>query len=217
MKGSRIEQVEIGMPPGCPSDCPDPSQPDAAWITIRVAAESEGESVRSKWESLLLAGAFRHLSGAQGLPPVLGRSVTIVFPDGRTEDGGEVVISQPLEHDVAEESESSLTSQLESGSAAAETQILSLSFQEPIRLAPLIDVSVSDPRAVNWPEILGQIRGDLVEFKAPSAEGIYVGLHGADGKLVAASAYSVRTGEGVGWNDPAYPELDISGIGGTVG
>jgi hypothetical protein len=216
MDGSAIEAVIITSPPGCPSDCPDPEHPDETWLEITVRAqEKEGpERVEAYWEGLLAAGAIRDESYVRGLPNVQGKTMTIDYPDGTSEDGAATIISQPLKHDLAPSSAEGTEAAIRDAAKRAQVASDPVTFLEPSGPAAMVTVvSEGDSPLRDGEEFLNELFGSVVTEKNPLVEGIFVEVRDRDGQPVRASAYSVRTGEGVGW---IRPDLEDGILGDVV-
>jgi hypothetical protein len=207
--GASIQSVEIGKPPGCPDDCPDPEHPDDAWVYVTAAAPTRGPAgVRAFWDALLVAGAFRDESHARQLPPVLGKTIEVRFADGTTDEGGETIISQPPEHAIRETTDEELTAMVTSAVAGDGVSVDSVEIVRPLENAVLVTITVEDAKAFieRRDEVLYRLGEQIAQGDAPRAEGLYVQVVDSSGAPVTASGYSVRTGEGVGW---IQPELDV--------
>ena len=207
---SDIATVEVGIPPGCPASCPDPTKSDSTWLRILVRVESEASSIKPMWHALLLAGAFRTRSHQLGLPPTSGMSILVEYADGRVEDGGSFAIDESPADQVVERSTAELSDRIRSDVSRGAADIASLTFVRPLKLAPVVVVVASDPKAFLESDSLRQVGSDLIHESSPLAEGRYVELRDNDGTVIAITAYAVRTGTGIGWYARGY-EPDSGG------
>jgi hypothetical protein len=218
MRASTIEEVALGLPPGCPADCPDPEKPVATWLELTVRAPDQGPGrVRAYWEGLLAAGAFRDESYARGLPEVLGKTINVMYPDGTVERGPETVISQPMLHNIAQSSTSTIETLFTDGAKRANVRIESLTFLQPMRQATALIISASDAKSLvqHRDEFLNDLAGDIAYDENPLVEGILIEVRDDAGQPITSSAYSVRTGEGLGWTRPDLAE-DVTSSAGLV-
>jgi hypothetical protein len=196
---SQLSALSITTPPE------DFEPPDASWLAIDVAATSPAEDVRGFWQALLVAGTFRDASAARGLPYVAGKSITVRGPDGSVMDEGSSLIDQPLGHAIETTSDIGLVGVLQAAAGRAGVTYNRASFAHLLgRSAVEVLVTTQDPVGFvrNRPIKLSQLVGGLENEASPQAEGAYVEVRDTLGRLVTLSAYSIRTGEGLGYTNP---------------
>jgi hypothetical protein len=209
MGSSSIETIRIGTPPGCPKDCPDPEKPTAAWLEIVVRGPAEGpESVRAYWDGLLLAGAFRDLSVARGLPEVLGKTIFFLDGDSEAEPGPETIISQPVQHLLEPSTREEIEALIRDGAEHVGLEVESVAFVRPMEDVVSVVARADDAESAiaRHDLILQELAGKVAYGDLPAVEGIFVEILDGTGTPIAASAYSHQTGEGLGWTDAELTE-----------
>jgi hypothetical protein len=209
---SQIKDVALTSPP-------EEFEPaNAAWIAFDVVASDQAETVRGFWQALLIAGLFRDESASRGLPFVAGKTITVRGPDGSVRDEGQSLIDQPTSHAVLSTPEAQVSKLIASGAASARVAVARVSFGHPLgRVGVEAMVTTAEPtRFVRDRQLrLGELLAGFLKPNQPVADGVYVEVRDRAGKLVTTSAYSVRTGEGVGFTDPSFAAS--SGFGTTLG
>ncbi|HEX6699621.1 MAG TPA: hypothetical protein VF101_02730 [Gaiellaceae bacterium] len=198
---SQIKEVALTTPPE------DFEPADAAWIAFEVAASDQAETVRGFWQALVVAGLFRDESASRGLPFVAGKTITVRAPDGSVLDEGQSLIDQPTSHAVPSTPEAQVSKLIANGSASARVAVARVSFGHPLgQVGVEATVTTAEPSAfVGERQLrLGQLLAGCLKPDQAVAEGFYIEVRDRSGKLVTTSAYSVRTGEGVGFTDPSY-------------
>jgi hypothetical protein len=176
---------------------------DQTWLSFRVAASTPAESARGYWQALLVAGLFRDLSAQRGLPPVLGKDVTVVAPNGDEHDEESAVIDQPTSHSIGAPRVADVVAALKSRAAARGFAIRDAKVTTLFgRAAFEIDVTAPDRAKFLEARLsnLHHLLGSLIAEGQPQTEGTYVEVRDESGRLITVSAYSVRTGEGVGYD-----------------
>ncbi len=204
MGSTSIEIIVVRPPPGCPEDCPDPDKRSAAWLEVTLRAQDPPGSVQAYWEGLLLTGAFRDLSFAQGLPEVLGK--TIVLQDGSgVEPGPETIIAQPAQHWLETSPREEIEALIRAGVRNVGLTVESVDFIRPAEDAVVVVARTDDPESTvaRRDLVLQELAGRIAYGERPLVEGIFLKILDGDGEPVTASAYSLRTGEGLGWTDDA--------------
>lgn len=146
---------------------------------------------------------------------MLGRSITVHLPGGRTDDAGEVVIGQPTAHEIVDADVGSLEDEIRANAAEAGSTMTSVEFDFPLRAAPVINVRVDDPAAFarDRADRLGAVSAGLISGTGGKVEGVFIEVDSVGGDVVTVSAYSVRTGEGLGWT---RADLETAAAGGGV-
>jgi hypothetical protein len=211
---SQLSELAITSPPE------DFEPQDATWLDITVSASNQADGARGFWQALLVVGAFRDESAGRGLPYVAGKSITVKAPDGSVLDGGQSLIDQPLGHDVRPPTDADLTTILRSAASRAKVQLRNVSFAHPLgRTAVELYVTTGDPAGfvLHRQTKLDELVGSLDAHQRPQAEGAYLEVRDSSGRLVTISAYSVRTGEGLGWTEPALQNAAPSVFGFSIG
>ncbi|MDQ3823307.1 MAG: hypothetical protein M3321_08710 [Actinomycetota bacterium] len=182
---------------------------DATWLEFGVAADDSVENVRGFWQALLVAGIFRDESAKRGLPFVAGKTITVVAQDGTVRDEAASVIDQPLTHEIEAVSDARMHDLVRAGAARAGVLGPEVAFTRPFGRTG-VEIVVRTPDAPGFIRSRGQklveLLGSLVNRETPRAEGAYLEVRDVAGRFVTVSAYSVRTGEGVGYSDPALLE-----------
>jgi len=212
---SQLSQIAIVSPPE------DFEPQDAGWLQIDVSASNQADGVRGFWQALMVAGAFRDESANRRLPYVAGKSITVKTPDGSVLDEGSSLIEQPLGHAVAPASDANLTGMLRAAAIRAKVKFEGVSFAHPLgRPAVELVVTTNDPSGFvqDRPAKLSQLLGSLYDPAHPQTEGAYVEVRDSSGGVVTISAFSVRTGEGLGYTKPALQDAASSGsFGASLG
>jgi hypothetical protein len=153
------------------------------WLTIRVRSDSFVCPARcsARWEASLLAGAYRDLASARGLPGLLGYSAVFEFADGRTQkESG--VIGAPTSHVVDPGGPDSIAAdvreQLETASARVGPLEAEIAFEKPLRYAPRLVVRAADPdKAVAYfsgTAIFGNVEGSYLEVQDAAGKPLMV-------------------------------------------
>lgn len=201
MLDSRIVGVTVGAPP---EDFEQ--RGNRSWLVFRVAVRDDADYIRAYWQGTIVAGLFRELSPARGLPRLYGLSFVKVWPDGRTEDADAGIID--LEPQVSRElPAASLDGRIRAAGEKFGASIKSIKMSAPLgKLAPTISIQVQNPRAFmnsdGKYEIMRAVRGGGSDL--PAAEGVLLEVRDAQNHLLTISGYSVRTGSGVGTVDRQY-------------
>jgi hypothetical protein len=178
---------------------------NASWLQFDVSALDQADGVRGFWQALMVVGAFRDESASRGLPYVAGKTITVRTPDGSVLDEGSSLIEQPLGHDVTWASDASLTAMLRSGATRAGVRVRGISFAHPLgRPGAELVVTTTDPIAFirSRQTRLRELLGPFYDPAHPQADGVYLEVLDSSRRVVTISAYSVRTGEGVGYTRP---------------
>jgi hypothetical protein len=199
LSNSQLSEIAFVSPPE------DFEPQDATWLQFDVSAASQPEGVRGFWQALLVAGAFRDESANRRLPYVAGKTITVRGPDGSVLDEGQSLIEQPLGHDVTPASDATLTGILRSGATRAKVRVRGISFAHPLgRAGAEVVVTTADANAFvrNRQTKLLDLLGPLYDPAHPQADGVYLEVLDSSGNVVTISAYSVRTGEGLGYTRP---------------
>lgn len=198
-----IVSAEIGsLPEGFD---PLAERAGAAWIYLTI---SDGDLLHRSlglWQALLVAGAFRSESDARQLPDVVGRTITILRPDGSQRDGGSAMIWVPPGAPVPSTSEATLTERAQQEAAKAGVSLVSVQFARTLELAPVVTVVATDPTRFvgNRREKLFQIIQSFQDVRAPAADGAFLLVRDLDGQILMFTSYAVRAGQGVGWVESA--------------
>ena len=206
---SHIKEVALVAPPE------DFEPQDATWISFDVSAADPVANVRGFWQALLVAGLFRDESAKRGLPFVSGKTITVHAPDGTVRDEGSSLIDQPLEHAIQPVSEGQLTNAARAGAGRAGVVLSQVAFAHPLgRLGVEMQVRTSNSAEFirDRPKKLGQMISALIDPNQPQAEGTFVEVRDENGKFVSVSAYSVRTGEGLGYTDSSLQQGSTLGM-----
>jgi hypothetical protein len=197
--GSDIASVEIGSPPkDFESDLPN------SWLTITINAVRDESNVKQYWEAMLLAGAFRDSSDARKLPAIIGKTVRVLYSDGTVEDGGSTRFIEGTTVAVnGGATEDTIKTAIDEGAAKANVHVRSVSFEHPLHLAPLIDVTAdADYVRGARQELLTHLLEKVAPEANPPTDGTYVEVRDAAGHLLTASGYSTALSEGAGWTRP---------------
>jgi hypothetical protein len=195
---SHIEDVTFVAPPE------DFGPRDATWVSFDVSASDPVANARGFWQALLVVGLFRDESAKHGLPLVLGKTIVVHAADGTVRDEGSSLIDQPLEHPIQSTPEAQLRTAVRAAAGRAGVVLGQLTFARPLgRLGVEMLVKTSNPAEFvrDRPMKLGQLVGALTRPEQPRTEGVYLEVRDESEKLVTVSAYSVRTGEGLGYTD----------------
>ena len=208
-----ILTAQIGAPPAGYQEAPQLQVYGQAWLYVAVRTEAGGAAwVMPYWQAQLLAGAFRDQSHAQGLPDLLGESVSVVSSTGSILHEDSNVIAGPFTHAVDEEPQDQIARRLDGRIAALQgIRSSTVSFETPLFAAPAVKLSVSDGsvflRDNSVPMLANHIFGDFGSY-----EGTFLEVDDASGHPLRVGAYASRTQKGVGWNSPDVPQpsLDVS-------
>ena len=172
------------------------------------------------WQALLIAGTFRDTSASRGLPLVSGKTITVFDPDGNVLDGGVSAIAQPTEHRIETLTQEQVREIVQRSTTQAGVTAEALAFARLLRrLGVEMVVRTDDPAGFfrNRPLKLSELLGELVGHERPTVEGTYVEVRDRGGRFVTASAYTVRTGEGVGYSSPRFESGTGSGTSPLTG
>ena len=205
----RIAESRIGPPPE-PYDASDDIRPipGAVWIFYKIRASDHFAYKRGKWQALVTSGLLRDVSATRNLPPVVGHSFTIIWPDGSDQYDASSTLYKPEREPADRVDVTQLRELVRGGADKVRVKLVELRVSRPLgRLAPEVVVRSDDPRAFvsrlydNVWDIVGTINGETGQ---PLTEGAYIETRDANGTLVDVSAYSTRTGQGTGATNPAY-------------
>lgn len=180
---------------------------DGAWLSIRVGADDPVESVFAQWQALLLAGLARDLTSTDESPRIIGKTITVVNRDGLIVEEAASVIDQAVSRHVGGLPPTAIERSVRAGANKIGLKVVK--YREvPTPGASIVEVLASTDDAGHFLSSRGrnlsQLVGRLNDNRAPAAEGSYVEVRDRAGNFVTVSAYSVRTGEGVGFSNPKY-------------
>jgi hypothetical protein len=149
------------------------------------------ESCAAGWEATIAAGAYRHLAEAEGLPGLLGFSVTYLYPNDKSQTQTSLISAaarQPAYATPVEELTAEIRAKLEAAVATTGSLDASLSFRRPSGYAPALVIRASDPARTQKYLARHTFFGEV--------EGFYFELQTAAGKHVMSRFWSVRTRHG---------------------
>jgi hypothetical protein len=220
----RIAEASIGVPPSPFDESEDVAAvPGPRWIVYKIRADDKFDYKRGKWQALVASGLMRDLSETSGLPPIVGHSFTILRPNGAEEyDAASTIFASSATGSPEARVDHEYLKDVVRGKAAeVAAKLVELRTEKPLdRSAPEVILSVDSPKAFaanlynNIWEIVGPLNG---ERERPLTEGAYVEVRDTIGRLVAISAYSVRTAQGTGIVSPEYvAEAGTASVGGRL-
>jgi hypothetical protein len=182
--GSRdVPEVTVGPPPGTSL------MGGGTWLIFHFPG-GENRSQLGEWESWLVAGAFRDLSAARGLPAVRGDGV-VFHPDFGS---GYERLCCATHHVTSAASRQALTRRITEGVKRAGLTLISIRFAKPFHLAPIVMAKTSDPNAK-----LGSWMPRSSPYGDDSAfEGAFLQVRNQAGKVVFFVGHSTRTQTGIG-------------------
>lgn len=200
---SQVLEVRVGLPPDA-----DFEPQGAPWLYIKVAASDQNDYVRGYWQALVVTGLVRDVAHGRGLFDLLGKTVTIVYPDGHEMRLASTVIDQPFIHPIVDAAPTATEQAVRRAAGETGAKVSTIRFSRPLgRVGPEIMLTTGDPRAflAHRARRLGAIRRAAIGTSVdPRAEGAFIHVRDQAGKLVTVTAYSVRTGEGVGYTNPDF-------------
>ena len=168
----------------------DPAIADGTWITATVPTT---DSVLDQWRSLIIAGAVKHIAAADSITPPSG--LMLSTPTGMFQAES---IADCCNYGIAADTTDNLESKITAGLSSIGLTPISFTFDqpEPGDFAPeVVAQTTSSPSAFTsdhrYPA--GDVFGDLNGY-----EGTYLKVVDASGDVVLETAYSMRTGNGVG-------------------
>jgi hypothetical protein len=131
-------------------------------------------------------------------------------------DEGSSLIDQPLGHVIETTSDIRLVGALQKAASRASVTYNRASFAHLLG-RPAVEVLVTTEDPADFvrarPIKLSQLVGALEHEVPAQAEGAYVEVRDTLGRLVTLSAYSVRTGEGLGYTNPDLQAAAQSSFG----
>ena len=201
---SHIARVEIGDPPI------GNGPKGRTWLYFDIAAPDDYQYVRGFWEGLIVTGLFMDVSQQQKLPRLWGRTFTIVRANGKRIYDGSSPIYRPFKGDTTRANGQRIVALLEQSASTVNAKLQSVTFARPLgRLAPEVVVVANDPSAFladRDQNVWKIVRPINAGNGRPRAEGVYLDVRDANNQWVTLSAYSVRTGTGVGLTNPKFPD-----------
>ncbi|HEV8449968.1 MAG TPA: hypothetical protein VGQ45_00930 [Gaiellales bacterium] len=179
-----VPEVTVGPPPGTSL-----MGGGGTWLIFHFPGD-ENRSQLGEWESWLVAGAFRDLSAARGLPAVRGDGV-VFHPDVGS---GYERLCCAAHHVTSAASRQTLTRRITEGIKRAGLTLISIRFAKPFHLAPIVIAKTSDPDAKlgSWMPKSSPY-GDDSNF-----EGAFLEVRNRAGRVVFFVGHSTRTQTGIG-------------------
>jgi hypothetical protein len=177
-----VPAVAIGQPP------PRYAAKARSWLTFTLPP-TQTHPQFGVWESWLAGGVFRDLSRARGLPEVYGYSIHSA-PTSASASGR---FGHAAAHPASRVDAGMLTVSIERGLAKAGLSLVSLSFAQPLGLAPIIVARTYDSSAdtKGW-------RPQIIPVSSDSQlEGGYFEVVDKSGKVVFFVGLTTRTHFGV--------------------
>ncbi len=206
LDATHFEAVAVTSPP-------EEFATGADWLEIRVRADDPVENVFAHWQALLLAGLVRDLSVPRALPDILGKTITVVNSLGKQLETASTVIDQPNQHNIADLTPAQAEQRVRASATRAGLEVAKFrSFETPggfvTEMLTMTNdaVTFSASRSIK----LFNIIDALNNASTPAGEGAYIEVRDSLGQFVTVSAYSVRTGEGVGYTNPAFRPASVS-------
>ena len=213
---SPILDVRLGRPPE-PFDASEDVRgiPNAAWIFYKIRGVDHVDYKRGKWQALVVSGLLRDLGASRGLPPLVGQSFTIVWPDGSEEYDAANTIFDAAEEPATGVTDDELARRAREGARGRGAQVLRTRISRLLgRPAPEFTVRADDPagfmrnRDDNVWAITAAISG---EHERALAEGAFIEVRDAAGRFVTVSGYSARLRQGTGASSPGFPSAGGGG------
>ncbi len=177
---SGISSASIGSPPS------DFQGGPSSWVTISIPPGDQEANIADEWKSALVAGTFRDLSVAQGLPGVAGYTT----PQGST------VIGAP-DHPAVDAAPTQQS--IQAALQQAGLRPTSVHFLAPGEgMAVMATATTNDAAKFlsAHPDPATAIFGDINRYA-----GTYLEVDDAQG-VAFVTAYASVDGEGVGWMRP---------------
>lgn len=202
---NRILRIAFTSPP------PDFALPaSATWVMVDVSAPDRPGSAFSIWQAFLAVSAIADSGG-----PVAGHTVTLVFPDGATQDAGSAAAGPlPQPADAPAASTSALESSLRAEAAAQGLDVTDLGdFDVAGRPAVYATVVTRDAAAfARGAEASFYALEHLAHDTPAAVAGAYVEVRDASGRVVDTGGIATRLQEGVGWQNPDFAAESSSAI-----
>jgi hypothetical protein len=202
---NRIVSLAFGSPPADYG-----SAEGSAWTTLTAVAEEPSASTAAEWQALLVVGALRDLSARTGLPPIAGRTITVLLPGGVIADVNSSVVDSPSAPSGDGLPAADLAQDVRAGAAKADVRLIGLDDVRLLSPALSLTAIVSDPVSFvsRRPQKLADLLGGIYAgADAATSDGVYLEIRDEGGRLVMISAFSSRLREGLGWVRPDLAHL----------
>ncbi len=171
------------------------------WVAVVLPADATpgagfnpADTVRAGWEAMMLMGAYNAKASAVGLATAAG--VRETYANGTF--SGDDSITPAAVTGTPISSQSQAVAQIDQGLAAAGLTPISITFELPDLMAPVVIARTSDPQAFMNNRKSDDIFGDM------AYEGALLEVQDSSGNLVFAWGDSPRTQGVVSWVAPAY-------------
>jgi hypothetical protein len=200
MDASILGSLRLGQPPEGFTADPAIGATGTAWLYVTVKAPYESSAVvKASWQADLIAGAYRDLSHASGLPDLLGYSISVDFPDGRVLPAGASLAVGDFEHGAGVTNAASLTDVITQRLTTVSAQVggfssTKVSFVQPAGLAPVVVIRANDPGEAA--EYFASMFSGRVASIFGSAEGGYLEIRDAHDRIVLAASGTARIRKG---------------------
>lgn len=205
MSPTLVRAVEVVPPPEAASDSDMPGErtklpTNAQWLRIHVVEPDQRiGAIRGDWEANLLAGAVRDLAASEGLPPIIGRTILAVLPDGSPTPYtyGVRMNSATTHSSIQSWTPKTLTADIKATAWRSGLSLASVTVQQPLGLAVVIKAVATDPSG--FLSKRGKAVSALLGGSSKRFEGALVEVRDSSGTLLGSSAFATRAQTGVSW------------------
>jgi hypothetical protein len=203
--GKAVVSVKVGDPPNA-------DQPSGSWLNFVARAPAgygttasgwQAESIRSAWETDLVAGAIGDAASERNLGHVAGSTISGVQPDGTTvTDLGGGIGAVPAGQAFSGDSATAVTTNVKSALTASGLDLVSADVLHADQPAPAVVAQTTDPAkaAANAQATVNSLFGG----HPPTYEGYYLEVRDSTGNPVYVVSFAYRAASGRQWVDPAF-------------
>lgn len=168
-----------------------------SWISVLTSPSDRPANLRSRWQALLLIGAFRDQMKVVRLPTVEGFTIATLGA-GKDDDRRRFRIRPSSRLLAASLDANALPRQIEAEAKAAGLELDSIALLRPLGAA--VSISAQLDRPATYLKVLTRL--GFAETRRPIGDGLFAEIHDRSGRVIIRYGFANRLRATVAWVDP---------------